>query len=106
MRLSIFALGLVVALLLISTPARAQGITTGAIAGTVTDSVSGEKLAGVSVSVGGQTAITDGDGKYEITGLPPATYAVEFELASAGRARAGGGGRGGAGARRGRAGKM
>src|SRR3569623_1734520 len=81
MRLSIFVLGLVVALLLISTLARAQGITTGAIAGTVTDSVSGEKLAGVSVSVGGQTAISDGDGKYEITGLPPATYAVEFELA-------------------------
>src|SRR3569623_2038670 len=81
MRLSIFALGLVVALQLISTPARAQGITTGAIAGTVTDSVSGEKLAGVSVSVGGQTAITDGDGKYEITGLPPSIYAVEFELA-------------------------
>ncbi|HEY6035747.1 MAG TPA: TonB-dependent receptor [Kofleriaceae bacterium] len=71
---------LVVGLLSISTPARAQGITTGAIAGTVTDSVSGEKLAGVSVTVGGQTAITDGDGKYEITGLAPATYAVAFEL--------------------------
>ena len=74
-----FAL-LVVGIVLAVTPAAAQGITTGAIAGTVTDSASGEKLPGVSVTVGGQTAITDGDGKYEITGLAPATYAVEFEL--------------------------
>lgn len=51
----------------------------GAIAGTVTDSTTGEPLPGVNVVVEGtqQGASTDGEGAFTITGLEPGTYAVQ-----------------------------
>ena len=73
MRFWLLVVGILVAL---TTSARAQGVTTGAIAGTVTDSSSGEKLAGVSVTVADQTAITDGDGKYEFADIPAGRYQI------------------------------
>ena len=62
----------------------AQSATTGAIQGVIADSKTGEKLAGVTVTVtgpalqGGQTAITDEAGFYKITELPPGEYLVTF----------------------------
>ena len=62
----------------------AQSATTGAIQGAVTDSKTGEKLAGVTVVVtspslsGPQTAITDEAGFYKINELPPGSYLVTF----------------------------
>ena len=62
-------------------PAHAQN-TTGAIQGVVTDSANGEGLAGVTVVVtsgqASQTAITEEDGSYKITGLTPGDYLVTF----------------------------
>src|SRR5688572_21417702 len=68
-------------------PAQAQGTTTGAIQGRVTDSKSGESLAGVTVIATSpslpqaQTAITDENGGYKITDLPPGDYLVTFYYA-------------------------
>ncbi|HEU0034940.1 MAG TPA: TonB-dependent receptor [Kofleriaceae bacterium] len=76
--------GLVGAHLLDPSLARAQSTTSGAIQGTVTDSKTGEKLAGVTVTVtstsmqGAQTAITDENGQYKISELPPGDYLVTF----------------------------
>jgi outer membrane receptor protein involved in Fe transport len=62
----------------------AQSATTGAIQGAVTDSKTGEKLVGVTVTVtstslqGAQTAITDENGFYKISPLPPGDYLVTF----------------------------
>ena len=52
---------------------------TGQIAGTVTDSLSGEPIPGVNVVIEGTTtgAATDGDGSYEIPGLEPGSYDVQ-----------------------------
>jgi len=64
--------------------ARAQSTTSGALQGVVTDSQSGEKLAGVTVTVtspalqGAQTAISDENGFYKITELPPGEYLITF----------------------------
>jgi len=57
---------------------------TGVIQGVVTDTHSGEKLPGTTVSVTSpalssvQTAITDDNGMYRIAGLPPGTYLITF----------------------------
>lgn len=65
----------------------AQGATTGAIQGVVTDGKTGEKLAGVTVIVTSpalsqtQTAITDENGYYQIGQLPPGDYLVTFYYA-------------------------
>src|SRR5690349_15942833 len=64
--------------------ARAQSTTTGAIQGIVTDKKTGEKLPGVTVVATSpslsqsQSAITDDQGFYKITELPPGVYLVEF----------------------------
>ena len=64
--------------------AGAQSVTTGAIEGTVVDQAPGEALPGVTVVVsspalqGDQTAITDENGFYKITDLPPGEYLVRF----------------------------
>lgn len=60
--------------------AHAQSVTTGAIAGTVTDEQTGEALPGVFVTVAGQSAMTDEHGEYKITELVPGTYDVSFDL--------------------------
>jgi len=67
--------------------AHAQSQTTGAIQGSVTDSKTSEKLAGVTVIATSpslpqaQTAITDENGQYKITDLPPGDYLVTFYYA-------------------------
>src|SRR5688572_18729284 len=67
-----------------TTDAAAQSSTHGAIQGVVTDSATGEKLVGVTITVtstslqGAQTAITDADGFYKISELPPGDYLVTF----------------------------
>ena len=72
------------ATLLSTNTASAQSTTTGAIQGVVIDAKDKEKLVGVTVTVtstslqGAQTAITDGDGFYKITELPPGDYLVTF----------------------------
>jgi len=62
--------------------AHAQSVTTGAIEGRVTDRMTKDPLAGVTVIATGigepQTAITDGDGAYKITDLLPGAYDVTF----------------------------
>ncbi len=52
--------------------------TTGRIAGTIRDQETGEPVVGASVLVVGtqRGAMTDFNGRYEITGLQPGTYAV------------------------------
>jgi hypothetical protein len=70
--------------LICPTDAHAQSATTGAVQGVVTDSKTGEKLVGVTVTVSStslqspQTAITDGNGFYKISELPPGQYLVTF----------------------------
>ena len=52
---------------------------TGSIAGTITDSVTGQPIAGAKVTVGccGQGVLTGGDGTYIITGLAAGDYTVK-----------------------------
>ncbi len=77
-------LGLATTLLHDTSLATAQSPTTGAIQGVITDRKTGEKLVGVtviatsSVLQGAQTAITDDNGFYKITNLPPGEYLVTF----------------------------
>jgi outer membrane receptor protein involved in Fe transport len=79
--------GLLGAHLLDPATARAQSSTNGAIQGVVADAKSGEKLPGVTVIVTSpalaqtQTAITDENGFYKITELPPGDYLVTFYYA-------------------------
>ena len=67
---------------LATTDARAQGATTGAISGLVSDQATGEPLAGVTVVAtsgqASQTAITEDNGTYKITDLAPGDYLVTF----------------------------
>jgi hypothetical protein len=72
------------ALALLAPPAAAQSTTTGAILGRVVDADTGESLVGVTVVVtspalqGTQTTLSDENGAYKITGLPPGSYLVTF----------------------------
>jgi hypothetical protein len=73
----------VATLLAICGSAFAQSLTTGAIQGVVKDEGTGEPVTGavVTATSGGsapQGAITDFDGSYKITELPPGTYTVTF----------------------------
>src|SRR5262245_1914138 len=88
MKRGIHTLCVVLALLLASASAFAQGggaSTTGSINGKVEDS-SNAVLPGVTVTVtspsmmGVQTAVTDTGGNYRFPALPPGTYTVTFEL--------------------------
>jgi len=70
--------------LFVTPPAFAQSATTGAIQGVVKDATNGEALIGVTVVVAGptikpQTVITDENGFYKVTELPPSgDYIVTF----------------------------
>ena len=72
------------ALVVLASPAYAQSPTTGAIQGRVVERQSKEAMTGVTVIVSSpklqepQSAITDDDGKYKITELPPGQYKVTF----------------------------
>lgn len=73
--------------ILLPTLVRAQAVTTGSIAGLVKDT-SGAVLPGVSVEAASpvliervRTAVTDGEGRYNIVDLRPGTYSVTFTLA-------------------------
>lgn len=67
---------------LAASAAHAQVPTTGSVRGVVTDAASGAPVPGAVVSVRGPAlqsqagAITEGDGSYEITGLPPGLYTL------------------------------
>ena len=75
---------LLVALVVLAAPVSAQSPTTGAIAGRVVERQSKEAMAGVTIVVSSksllepQTAITDEEGKYKITELPPGEYTITF----------------------------
>jgi hypothetical protein len=75
------------ALLAPGSSARAQGIQTGTITGTV-QSADGLSLPGVTVTVsspvlqGQRSTTTDVNGVYLIHGLPAGTYAVSFDMPS------------------------
>lgn len=56
-----------------------QIYSTGQIYGTVTDTISGDSLFGVSVTTGGYTTQTDTSGYYELT-LDEGTYDLEFSF--------------------------
>lgn len=77
-------LGLVLAC--VPTLAAAQRTTTGTVAGRITDA-SGAVLPGVTLTVtspealGQFTAITDAQGMFRVTNLPPAIYDIRAELA-------------------------
>ena len=85
-RTSPHAVGLAVVALLLtllfSGAVHAQSLTTGALQGVITDAATGEPLAGVTVVAsspalqGTQAAITDDNGQYEITNLPPGVYLI------------------------------
>jgi hypothetical protein len=67
--------------------AHAQSTTTGAVQGTVKEESNGESLVGVTIVAsssalqGTQTAITDENGFYRITNLPPGDYIITFYYA-------------------------
>ena len=75
-------------------PASAQttGVTTGAIAGTVTDQT-GAALGGVAVALSGSSlmgthaAVTDAEGRYRVPMVPTGDYALSFGLAGFADAR-------------------
>src|ERR1041384_383751 len=73
------------AVLLLASPAFAQGVgTTSALSGTVTSD--GKPLPGVTVNIsspalqGTRTAVTGEGGGYNFPGLPPGQYTATFEL--------------------------
>ena len=85
MRRCVAAYGLLLlALIAIAAPARAQR-TTGEIVGTVTDE-SGAVLPGVTVTIrgtgvpGSPTVVTSETGTYRFPALPPGDYSLEFTL--------------------------
>src|SRR5439155_10016961 len=55
----------------------------GALQGTITDSATGNPLAGVTVSLGSRTALTDASGHYSFSALPSGKY-PKLGVASAG----------------------
>jgi len=44
--------------------------TTGIVSGTVTDKATGKPVPGAAVAIGGKTATTGSDGKYEVKDVP------------------------------------
>ena len=78
-------LAVVLVLLAGSVPLMAQGIQTGMLSGTARDAAN-LVLPGVTVTVsspalqGTRTAVTDGNGRYVLRGLPPGIYQVTFEM--------------------------
>lgn len=59
------------------------GPPTFTISGRVTDATTGAGIQGVTVTIGGRTAITDANGNYSLAGLQAGTYTVVPGLAGA-----------------------
>jgi hypothetical protein len=89
------SLGLVIAAALVGSvvgpatrSAHGQSATAGAVQGVVTDAATGQVMTGVTavatspVLQGTQSALTDANGFYKITNLPPGVYVVAFYYAS------------------------
>ncbi len=74
-------IAIVVFVLCLSVGARAQSLTTGAVAGRVTEQDTGDPLGGVTVTVGTQVVFTGEDGTYKVTDLVPGTYDIVFDFA-------------------------
>src|SRR6185436_2071740 len=76
---------LTLAVILAAGTAYAQAPTTGAIQGGVVERTSKEPMAAVVITVRSpaliepQTAITDSDGTFKISELPPGTYEIVFD---------------------------
>ncbi len=63
------------------TPTPTPTTLTGALTGLITDAATGERLAGVKVSLAGQPVITTEGGLYRFDNLPAGTYFVTAEKA-------------------------
>lgn len=74
-------LGALCAVGLVPVAARAQGATTGVIAGRVVDAASQQPLAGATVVIAGTTrgTIATGDGTFRIVGVTPGTVQVRAQ---------------------------
>lgn len=78
-----------IVLLALASIAHAQSSTSGAIQGVVTDTKTGDKIAGVTIVVSSpvlgpsqtQSTFTDDNGAYKLVDLPPGVYLVTFYLA-------------------------
>src|SRR6266545_6408529 len=57
-----------------------EPLATGRITGTVIDLASGAPASGIRVAVSDVTIITDANGNYDRSGLPPGTYVVTLVL--------------------------
>ncbi len=62
-----------------STPTPLPPLETGSLLGLIRDAASGERLAGVTVSVLSQSLVTDERGFYRFDGLPPGLHPVRAE---------------------------
>lgn len=82
MRLKLGLSALIVGGLLVAASTASAQRTAGNLRGVISDGATGDTVAGATVVVtgpslqGAQTFITEGDGLYEITNLPPGTYLV------------------------------
>jgi len=54
--------------------------TTGTVAGTVKDKATGSPVAGAAVAIGGKTATTGSDGKYEVKDVPKGEQTLKITL--------------------------
>ncbi|MGB9749544.1 MAG: BMP family ABC transporter substrate-binding protein [Caldisericia bacterium] len=54
--------------------------TTGTVTGTVTDKATGKAVPGAAVSIGGKTATTGNDGKYEVKDVPKGEQTLKISL--------------------------
>ncbi|MBV9108705.1 MAG: carboxypeptidase regulatory-like domain-containing protein, partial [Gemmatimonadetes bacterium] len=59
----------------------------GAVSGRVLDQETGRPVTGALVRVGDRAVVTDGRGRWAVTGLPPGEYAVEIDPVSIGVGR-------------------
>ena len=86
---SVRSFGLFLLLGAIAAPLFAQGVQTGTIRGVVKDqqglAVPGTTITATSPALqGARTAVTDTEGNYSITALPPGAYTIKFTLSGFG----------------------
>src|ERR1700704_6047805 len=86
---SIASLALAALLCTASVPLFAQGVQTGTIRGIVKDqqglAVPGATITATSPALqGARTAVTDSEGNYSLTALPPGAYSLTYTLSGFG----------------------